>query len=83
MNGLAAVQLLAAGQYNQRGCQPLPNAANEHHLLNSGVPTSSQTGWNVCLAVVLSLLDKIPGNRRLLDSLRTGFIQADLNLNPP
>ena len=83
MNGLAAVQLLAAGQCNQHGCQPLPNAANEHHLLNLGVPTTSQTGWNVCLAGVLSSLDKIRGDRRLFDRLRTGFVQAHLNLNPP
>ena len=83
MNGLAAVRVLAAGQYNQHGCQPLPNAANGHHLLNLGIPTTSQTGWNVCLAGVLSLLDKIRGDRGLFDRLRTGFIQADLNLNPP
>ena len=83
MNGLPAVQLLAAGQYNQRGCQSLPNAANEHHLLNLGIPTTSQTGWNVFPAGTLSLLDKIRGDRNLLDSLRTGFIQAYLNLDPP
>lgn len=83
MTGLAAVRVLVAGQYNQHGCQPLPNAANERHLLNLGVPTTSQTGWNVCLAGVLSLLDKIRGDRSLLDSLRTGFIQAYLNLDPP